>query len=554
MMQPRIRAAAALLFGLSSIAGIGSSQSFAQAAAETGPPATLRLTQVSPRLPAIHLYAIAQDQDGTPIGLQPDELVAVVGANNVPVDIVPNRAGIAIVFLIDVSLSLSNQQFEWIKAAVLAWIDSLKRDDRAAIVTLGSTVRMIQDFTGDKQALSAAIKPLAPHDRQTLLYQGLVQAIDLSRRLDPALPLRRAIVTLTDGMDDQKGGAGRQEVIDKLQLDPTPIYGIGASAVSNAKVDMALKDFAGLVRVSGGDFRAVDLQTLNKGYFDLRKIVNSTVHITANCPAPACVPDGTAAVIRLVLSQGNQRLTSASVTARMVGSDGRVAPPVHDVVYPVPPPAPAPAPAPPPPTPAVQVATEPPATPASSPPPVYSDKSDSRWFPLNINIRFFLNAPLQWGSLAALMLATGGFGVHRLVRIWHFNITPPPPPAINIWNVQFGRRVAIEPGTQLDKRRLRLDPLGRNDLAPVEALFQDKLTVGRSPDSDICIGNDSQVSGTHCSLAPDGKFILVRDEGSRNGTRLNGVPVNGFIHAESDSILGAGRTEMRIKLLEPGTS
>jgi hypothetical protein len=314
---------------------------------------------------------------------------------------------------------------------------------------------------------------------------------------------------------------------------------------------MALKDFAGLVRSSGGDFRAVDLQTLNKGYFELRQIVNSTVHVKATCPAPACEPDGTASVIRLVLSQGNQRLTSESVTARMVGSDGRVVPPVHEVAAPAPPPPP------PPPSPVVPVVAEQTSPPAPSPQPVRTDKPDPKWSLININLRFFLNAPLQWGSLLAFMLATGGFGIHTLIRNRtkkHDNGAAILPPQINIWNVMFGRRVAIEPGTQLDKRRLRLHPLGRNDLAPIEALFEDTLSLGRSPDSDIYIDNDSQVSGKHCTLSPKGKLILVQDEGSRNGTRLNGVPVNGFIHAESDSILGTGRTEMRIKLLEPGAS
>jgi hypothetical protein len=48
---------------------------------------------------------------------------------------------------------------------------------------------------------------------------------------------------------------------------------------------------------------------------------------------------------------------------------------------------------------------------------------------------------------------------------------------------------------------------------------------------------------------PKGNLILVTDCGSRNSTRVNGVPINGFMHAESDSILGVGRTELRMKLL-----
>jgi hypothetical protein len=133
------------------------------------------------------------------------------------------------------------------------------------------------------------------------------------------------------------------------------------------------------------------------------------------------------------------------------------------------------------------------------------------------------------------------------------SVTGTPPDVnmrVDIANLAIAGRVAVQPGARRDKRRLRLYPLGRNELAPIDVVFQDGLTLGRSPDCDICISNDSQVSAKHCTLTPEGKLILVQDEGSRNGTRLNGVPVARYLHAESDSILGVGRTEMRMRLLE----
>jgi Mg-chelatase subunit ChlD len=236
----------------------------------------------------------------------------------VPVNADQQQGGIGIVFLIDISKSLSQMQFTLIKASMLPWIASLGPTDRAAIVTFGSSVNTVQDFTDDKNALSRAVRDLAARDQQTLLYQGLVQAIDLSRRLDRSLPFRRAIVVLTDGLDDQQGGAGRQEVLDKLAVDPTPIYGLGASAQNNAKFDAALKDFAGIVRASGGDYRSVDFNSLDQRYKELRDIINSTKHLVAECKNPPCTPDGSAIVVRLFMSQGATRLGSGSVTVRSV--------------------------------------------------------------------------------------------------------------------------------------------------------------------------------------------------------------------------------------------
>jgi Mg-chelatase subunit ChlD len=537
-----------------------------RASAQIGPeapPASLRLTQVVPRLPIIHIYAVTQDQNGTPVALQPGEVSVLVGANSIPAD-VRKAEGIAIVFLVDVSLSLSTQQFALIKAAVQTWIDSMGPDDRAAMVTLGSNVRVIQDFTDDKLALSSALRPLEPHDQQTLLYQGLVQAIDLSRRIDKDLPLRRAIVTLTDGMDDQKGGAGRQEVLDKLALDPTPIYGIGVSAKNNAKVDQALKEFAGLVRASGGDFRPVNRQNLDKGYADLRRIMEAGQHLTATCPTSDCRPDGAAAIVRLLLSHGSERLTSESVTVRLVGADGRspprpqTPPPVLIQTPPAPVPAPAPA--------TVQApATVPVPVPPSAPvqqveaePKASSSPSKNSGWSFNVDFKFFLNAPMA--ALLALLLGGTGYGVTTLVINHNHRKSDKPltgepsDPQSETTDVSVSGRVAVAPGTQQDKRRLRLFPLGHNDLGPIDVLFQDKLTLGRSPDSDICIGNDAQVSALHCTLSPKGHLILVEDDGSRNGTRVNGVPVSRSLHAEADSILGVGRTELRVRVVEAGTT
>jgi hypothetical protein len=182
---------------------------------------------------------------------------------------------------------------------------------------------------------------------------------------------------------------------------------------------------------------------------------------------------------------------------------------------------------------------------------------------LRLVYKFFRTLPLQW--LIALALMTGGFiaGI-----VWYLRPAPDGPrpttvgkpitvgkPTTVISNgpsVSISSEVLIPLDTRQDKQRLRLYPIGHSDIAPFDLLFEKTLGVGRSPDSEICISDDEQVSASHCALSPKGKFILVEDAGSRNGTRVNGVPINGFLHAEPDSTLGVGRTELRMKLLPVG--
>ncbi|WP_148293632.1 FHA domain-containing protein, partial [Azospirillum sp. B4] len=76
-----------------------------------------------------------------------------------------------------------------------------------------------------------------------------------------------------------------------------------------------------------------------------------------------------------------------------------------------------------------------------------------------------------------------------------------------------------------------------------------ELLLGRSPDCDIMIDNDPQISNSHCTLELMNNRILVQDKKSKNGPRVNGIPIQGYIHAESDSIIGIGRTELRLTLV-----
>jgi hypothetical protein len=185
-------------------------------------------------------------------------------------------------------------------------------------------------------------------------------------------------------------------------------------------------------------------------------------------------------------------------------------------------------------------------------------------------LEFLANLPPEWKAVLAL-LATGSVGGLTLkltvpdffgrfvILVWgRPKPTPNPEPKVTSQEpvvpegLSISQKVLIPSGTRQDKQRLRLYPIGHNEIGPFDLLFEKTLAVGRSPDSDICISNDGQVSASHCALSPKEKSILVQDSGSRNGTRVNGVPINDFLHAEPDSVLGVGRTELRMKLLPVG--
>src|SRR5260370_31222709 len=72
----------------------------------------------------------------------------------------------------------------------------------------------------------------------------------------------------------------------------------------------------------------------------------------------------------------------------------------------------------------------------------------------------------------------------------------------------------------------------RGDVFP---LGHGDISIGREPSNDLCI-TDAALSRRHCLLMPRSEQFAIRDLGSRNGTRVNGVPVDEQLLSHGDQI------------------
>ncbi|GAC1464623.1 MAG: hypothetical protein NVSMB9_03470 [Isosphaeraceae bacterium] len=70
----------------------------------------------------------------------------------------------------------------------------------------------------------------------------------------------------------------------------------------------------------------------------------------------------------------------------------------------------------------------------------------------------------------------------------------------------------------------RLIPLMMTGSTPVILLQRPVILIGRHPECDVRI-DLSKVSRRHCCLALVYDRVVIRDLGSRNGLRINGLPV-----------------------------
>lgn len=68
-----------------------------------------------------------------------------------------------------------------------------------------------------------------------------------------------------------------------------------------------------------------------------------------------------------------------------------------------------------------------------------------------------------------------------------------------------------------------------------------ELSIGRTPENDILIP-DASVSRQHASLIISGDSISIRDNGSSNGTFINGMQITGLAQLRKNDILKVGNS------------
>jgi Ca-activated chloride channel homolog len=122
-------------------------------------------------------------EDGAPV-----ELATFGGAGAGPV---------TSVLVVDRSGSMEDdRKLEGAREAALAFIALMRPGDTAALIAFDSDVELIQDFTADPVALSAAVERLRP-DGGTALYDAVLAGTELLQEAAG----RRLLVVLSDGQD-----------------------------------------------------------------------------------------------------------------------------------------------------------------------------------------------------------------------------------------------------------------------------------------------------------------------------------------------------------------
>ena len=276
--------------------------------------------QVQSSPTSVRAYLDAWGDSGAPVDeLAPDMLSATLGGRTLElVNLRPLSTaaeGVAYIFSVDISRSLSATQFEGIRRALDGWFGRLRSEDRAALISFGDRSRVVVDFTGDADTLREALRALGPTDGSTVLYQGIRDAVDLSSRRDEDLPGRRVLVVLSDGLDEGSGLTA-EDVLQSLEERSLPVYAIGfGGGARRESLDLLLR----LATNSGGRFVAVEGSDFEGAYGAIREAIERVWVADLRCDA--CPTDGARQRLQVTLDVGGRVLSK--------GLDIRLLPPLN---------------------------------------------------------------------------------------------------------------------------------------------------------------------------------------------------------------------------------
>ena len=106
----------------------------------------------------------------------------------------------------------------------------------------------------------------------------------------------------------------------------------------------------------------------------------------------------------------------------------------------------------------------------------------------------------------------------------------------------------LEPAAPVNQATIRLARMtGARGDDPISLVLAPRATLGRAPDCDLRVTDDAEVSSRHAQLeALSNGRVALRDLGSTNGTRLNGIVVQGIHPVGEGDVIAVGQTEFRV--------
>ncbi|UCE17604.1 MAG: VWA domain-containing protein [Gemmatimonadota bacterium] len=195
------------------------------------------------------LYISAVDDAGRPIkGLSEENFVLFIGGEKIedfalePASTVEEP--LSIILGVDVSGSMRGRPFEETQKAISIFLDQLEKKDFVVLMSFGTAVRFMTDFTQERYIVRTQVEALRPVEEWTHLYDATYEALKKGK---DAPTTRTAVILLTDGKDEGSERVAK-DAVDMATGASVPVFTLGFGH----DIDSAY--LQGIAQVSGGDF------------------------------------------------------------------------------------------------------------------------------------------------------------------------------------------------------------------------------------------------------------------------------------------------------------
>ena len=168
---------------------------------------TITITQVdNSKFPQVTVYISVTDASGEPVGVDPAALQVYENGQLITPTSTSGQGDIGpltTLLVIDISGSMFNSnKMAGARDAAKAYVDQMRPQDQAGLISFNTEVKLVQPVTTDKAALIQAIDSLKP-DGDTAMLDALAQGVETLTSITG----RKTIVLLSDGLDNRSQNA-----------------------------------------------------------------------------------------------------------------------------------------------------------------------------------------------------------------------------------------------------------------------------------------------------------------------------------------------------------
>jgi len=475
-------------------------------------PVKFTLSQVDVYLPYIRIFACLSDENTTPIDTpSKDDIIIKLDGKTLPVKEIKSfkdsGEGVAYTLLLDISKTMKGTPFQNSVYASIGLIRNIRENDRIAVITFGDDVKIINDFSNDKEKLISGLLKLEPNHENTHFFAGVNQAFSLNMRRDSGLPIRRAILIITDGKDEGSG-ITLDDLIRHNEKNGIPIYSIGYTNID----PVYLNNLKRLSDLSGGNFlRSQDAQEFGNIY--IKTYVDIYSQFLIETEFPQGQSDGSFHQIYVSYSKDGYSISTEKKAAFIFAK------PIPDTPEP---------------------------------------KTLSDYFWLYIIAGSIL---LLFIIILILLRAKKRKAIFQSRNDEQGYEVTSETSELPEQNFQYSQEVDSNTGElfntsvpSLNEQKISLPVLQFIVISGKQtgksynvSVGQNGIKIGRG-NTDIVV-YDEEVSKVHCSVSWMNNHFMIKDEGSKNCTFLNGIPLKTRSVINEGDTIEIGQTTLRIKVM-----